>query len=46
MVAIWLRSDTFAHGFLILPICLWLVWRKRDELVGAVARPAALGCCC
>ena len=39
MVDIWLRSDTFAHGFLILPISLWLVWRQRAELVGAVACP-------
>jgi exosortase A len=39
MVDIWLRSDTFAHGLLILPISLWLVWRQRSELVGAVAHP-------
>ena len=39
MVDIWLRSDTFAHGFLILPISLWLVWRRRDDLAGAVACP-------
>lgn len=32
MVEIWTRSETFAHGFLILPISLWLVWRKRDAL--------------
>ncbi|MFO7629443.1 MAG: exosortase A [Prochlorococcaceae cyanobacterium] len=39
IVAIWLRSDTFAHGFLILPISLWLVWRRHQDLAGAVARP-------
>jgi exosortase A len=32
IVAVWLRSDTFAHGFLILPISLWLVWDKRHAL--------------
>jgi exosortase A len=32
MVAIWRRSDTFAHGFLIFPISAWLIWRKRAEL--------------
>ena len=37
MVAIWHRSDTFAHGFLILPIFLYLVWRERNEL--AALRP-------
>lgn len=39
MVAIWLRSDTYAHGFLILPISLWVVWREREQLAGAVASP-------
>ncbi|MBA3058110.1 MAG: exosortase A [Gammaproteobacteria bacterium] len=29
MVAIWSRSDTFAHAFLVPPIVLWLVWRQR-----------------
>lgn len=32
MVAIWSRSDTFAHGFLILPISGWLVWTHRARL--------------
>lgn len=32
MVEIWWRSETFAHGFLILPIALYLVWTKRGEL--------------
>ena len=27
MVSIWLRSETFAHAFLVPPITLWLVWR-------------------
>ncbi len=32
MVTIWARSDTYAHAFLVLPISLWLIWRKRLEL--------------
>lgn len=32
MVTIWARSETFTHGFLVLPIVLWLVWRKREEM--------------
>ena len=31
IVSIWLRSETFTHGFLILPIALWLVWDKRQQ---------------
>ncbi|MBS0346309.1 MAG: exosortase A [Proteobacteria bacterium] len=36
---IWWRSDTFAHGLLVLPIFAWLVWRSRDRLSGEVVRP-------
>jgi exosortase A len=32
MVKIWSRSDTFAHGFVVAPISLWLIWRVRDRL--------------
>ena len=32
MVSIWERSDTYAHGFLIIPISLWLVWERRQGL--------------
>lgn len=32
MVDIWWRSETFAHGFLIVPISLWLIWSKRKTL--------------
>ncbi|MFL6706902.1 MAG: exosortase A [Massilia sp.] len=28
-VEIWNSSETFAHGYVILPICLWLIWRRR-----------------
>jgi exosortase A len=42
MVSIWQRSDTFAHGFLIAPISLWLVWGMRDQLATIPARPLFL----
>lgn len=32
MVEIWDRSETYAHGYLIAPIALWLVWRQRESL--------------
>jgi exosortase A len=49
MTAIWRRSETFAHGFLILPVSAWLVWRKRRELSAIPLTPnlsgaAWLGC--
>ena len=39
MEEVWARSETFAHGYLIVPISIWLIWRKRDEL--ARIRPRA-----
>ena len=42
MMAIWSRSDTFAHGYFILPISLWLLWRDKAYLSTAVAQTAWL----
>jgi exosortase A len=39
MVAIWQRSETFAHGWLVVPICLWLAWRNRHTIAATPARP-------
>jgi exosortase A len=43
MVEIWGRSETFAHGYVIVPIALFLVWRKRRELAQLAPRPDLLG---
>lgn len=40
MVSIWSRSETFAHGFLVVPISLWLIWIKRDHLAINGIEPA------
>ncbi|PYX67392.1 MAG: exosortase A, partial [Acidobacteria bacterium] len=39
IVAIWSRSETFAHGFIVVPLCLWLGWRRRDALARTAMRP-------
>jgi exosortase A len=39
MVDIWLRSETFTHCFLVPPITLWLVWRRRERLAQLPVRP-------
>lgn len=39
MVDIWWRSETFAHGFLIFPIGLWLIWRRRHAVTRIAPRP-------
>lgn len=40
-VAIWLRSETFAHCFIILPICLYLIKQKWAQLNNAQLKPSA-----
>ncbi len=35
--SIWASSTTFAHGYLVVPIAFWLVYRLRDQL--AMLRP-------
>jgi exosortase A len=32
IAGVWWKSDTFAHGLVVIPIFGWLVWRKRDVL--------------
>ena len=39
MIGIWYRSDTFAHGLLVFPISVWLIWRGRAELARVEAWP-------
>ena len=43
MVDIWLRSDTFLHGFIILPISVYLVWRKWPHLKSISPKPFVPG---
>src|SRR5215831_520962 len=43
IVAIWWRSETYAHGFLILPICVVLIWSRRRELATIAPSPDNLG---
>ena len=30
IVSVWNSSETFAHGYAIAPISLWLIWRRRE----------------
>lgn len=39
MVGIWSRSETFAHCYLVAPISLWLVWRRRAHVALLQPRP-------
>jgi exosortase A len=37
--SIWRRAETFAHGYVVVPIVLWLVWRKRHALATLPVTP-------
>lgn len=39
MVTVWYNSETYTHGFVILPISLWLVWLKRRHLAAYTPQP-------
>ncbi len=30
LVEIWMRSDTYAHGFLVIPASIWLIWQNKS----------------
>ena len=32
LVAGWAADGNYSHGFLIVPISIWLFWRQRQEL--------------
>lgn len=42
MVLIWERSETFAHAFVVPPIALWLIWRRRHELATMLPKPSPI----
>lgn len=39
MVAVWMSSGTFMHGFIIIPMACYLIWIQRDRLVGLAPQP-------
>lgn len=39
IVAVWARSSTYSHGFLIVPLSLYLAWHRRKQLVSLTPEP-------
>ncbi len=39
MVSTWNNSVTFTHGFVVIPIVLYLLWRQRSALTAIEPRP-------
>jgi exosortase len=42
LIGDWLRDSNYSHGFLVIPISIFLIYRKRNEFVFP-APPAKLG---
>lgn len=39
IVSLWNNSDTYAHGFVVLPMVAWLIWQDRAKLSGTTVKP-------
>jgi exosortase len=39
----WWTDDNYSHGFLIVPIALYLAWERRRQLAATANRPALAG---
>ena len=42
LVGDWLYDSNYSHGFLVIPVAIFLIWRKRKELL-LPARPSRWG---
>ena len=40
---LWTESSDFSHGWLIIPIFLWLIWNNRARWLGLQPKPSPLG---
>jgi exosortase A len=41
-IDIWQRSETYSHGFFIIPIVIWLFAKERDFLISSEVKPSSL----
>jgi exosortase A len=40
MVRTWANTETYAHGFVVVPISAWLLWRMRERIRAMVPEPS------
>ena len=43
LVLAWSTSDEHSHGFLIIPVCCYVLWRKRGILTKIPLKPSGWG---
>lgn len=44
LAAIWWRSETYAHGLLVIPVGAYLLWQRRDRVLQAAPRAQPWAC--
>jgi exosortase len=43
LIGAWRADDNYAHGYLIIPVAVYLAWAQRARLTTAALRPSAWG---
>jgi len=43
LIQMWSTKDDYSHGFLVLPVSLYMVWQKRHKLQKWPVKPSWLG---
>jgi exosortase A len=43
LVSAWSRSDEYSHGFFIIPLSLFILWKKKNILARITPSPSAWG---
>jgi len=43
LVTAWYNNDQYSHGFFILPVCLYILWQKKEILTKVPLSPSRWG---
>lgn len=43
LIKIWNSNEDYSHGFIILPISLYLIWRNKDSILSLKPSPTFMG---
>jgi len=43
LIEAWSGSEEYSHGFFIVPLCVYIVWREKEALAGVPLKPSNWG---
>lgn len=43
LVSLWSSNEDYGHGFFVIPVSLYLIWRRRRDIVGGMDGPSRWG---